>query len=92
MYPLAQIMKTLKQEDDLVLVGEWQGNLIPTYREMLFFIFMIVLYNSGYARGVFWSIITVVGILSIQYIIRSYRHQTKFKLIEDELKRREVIK
>jgi len=79
--------KKLSEEDDLTLFREYESfGSCPSIRAVCFFIFMIVLYYSGYARWFFW---TLLIFCIISFIFRlfdglpSYPH-----LLTKELKKR----
>ena len=79
-------MKTIKQEDGLILLKEYDRimNCLPSYKEMIFTIFMIVLYYSGYCRWLFWIFI---GLMIAEFFISLDEISTS-KIIKKEIKRR----
>ncbi len=83
-------MKKLKDEDDLTLINLIQSySIMPIPREILFFIFMIILYYSGYARWLFWVIIAMFIFMSFSYMRDKNR---KDAIIERELEKRGICK
>jgi len=86
-------MKKLSQEDDLTLLNQLSKSSvgIPSYMEILFFSFMIILYYSGYARWFFWVLIIGMIIAGIDYMVSYSHHKTKEMIIKDELRRRGII-
>ena len=85
-------MKRLIQEDDLTLLKIIEYNNIPSYKEIIFFVFMIVLYNSGYARWLFWTLIGIFVFLSINYLVEARNDKTMRAIVRKELERSRIIK
>ena len=79
--------KKLSQEDDLTLFRAYENfGSCPSIREICFFIFMIVLYYSGYVRWFFWTLLIFYIMCFIFKVfdgLPSYPH-----LLGKELKRR----
>ena len=80
--------KGISEESDLVLFNEYgkQHTLCPSYRELVFIAFMIVLYYSNYVRWVFWTLAVLFVIGSIFYIFDSIHPYSR--ILKKELKRR----
>jgi len=79
--------KKLSEEDDITLFREYDNfGSCPSIRSICFYIFMIVLYYSGYARWFFWTLLIICILCLIAYLfdgIPSY-----LRLLKKELKRR----
>jgi len=79
--------KKLSEEDDLTLFREYeclQGFI--SYKSMIFYIFLLVLYYSGYARWFFWTLLILYLLCFIAYLfdgVPSY-----LNILKKELKRR----
>jgi len=79
--------KKLSQEDDLTLWDKYyRFSSFLSYREMAFFIFMAVLYYSGYARWLFWFLLIIVIIGLIRFCFDGLPLYSY--ILKEELKRR----
>jgi len=78
--------KSLQEESDLTLFSLQDSCMNISISELLFIVFMIVLYYSNYARGLFWFIAIVYILRGIQYLFDGL--PTKHSQVRKELKNR----
>ena len=79
--------KKLSQEDDITLFREYENfGSCPSIREICFFIFMIVLYYSGYVRWLFWVLLIIFLINLLRFCLDGLPLYSL--LLRKELKRR----
>ena len=58
--------KSISQEDDLTIIREYaRFSITPTIPNVIFLLFMVVLYYSNLARLLFWAIVVLTGICSL---------------------------
>ncbi len=79
--------KKLSEEDDITIWEKYNRSIssVPGYREMTFFVFMIVLYYSQYARWLFWALLILFIIGALLYIVdevKTYQMVLKKELIK----------
>ena len=80
--------KRISEESDVTLFNEYsrQNPVFPSYKELIFFTFMAILYYSNYARWAFWGILII---FIIGFLFHIFDNTVPyFKVLKEELKRR----
>jgi len=80
--------KKIKEESDLTLLKEYHNSIgmVPSIREIVFIAFMLIFYNTGQFRWLFWVLIGVF-LLGVSFVIFD-KVRSVNSLLKDELMKR----
>ncbi len=79
--------RRLNQESDLTIWKEYNSSnkIYPTYGELLFWTWMIILYYLGYARTFFWFILVIFSLVVMIQIKEGWKVKIYSRILRDIL-------